>query len=95
MGVRVSGLARPLAAVELVTEIQWAGIRRYIYDDVWFVSEQWLAESEGWCFGRHAEQSIEQFTRESTDGQFTQYFSVYRFRFRQEGSRQTFRSSGS
>ena len=98
MGVRVSGSTRPSAAVESVTEIQWAGIRRirrYIYDDVWSVSEQWLAESKGWCFGQHAEQSTEQFTRESTDGQFTWYLSFYRFRCRHEDNRQTVRSSGS
>eukprot|EP00253_Pinus_taeda_P020612 PITA_20612 len=33
------------------------------------ISQQWLDEPEGWCFGQHAEQ----FTRESTDGQFTRY----------------------
>ena len=55
---------------------------RYIDYGVKSISEQWLAESEGWCFGQHAEQSTEQFTRESTDGQFTRYLSFYRFRCR-------------
>ena len=70
-----------------------AGIRRiqrYIYEDVRSVSEQWLAEPEGWC----SEQFIKQFTRESTDGQFKWYLSFYRFRCRQEDNRQTVRSSG-
>ena len=97
MGVRVSGSARPSAAVESVAEIQWAGIkriRRYTYDDVRSISGEWLTESERWCYGQHAEQSTEQFTRESTDGQFTRYLSIYRFRCRQEDNRQTVRSSG-
>ena len=63
MGVRLSGSSRPLAAAESVTGIQWAGIRRYINYSVRTISEQWLAESDGWCFGQHAEQSAEQFTR--------------------------------
>ena len=66
MGVRVSRSARPSAAAESVAGIQWAGIRRirrYVYDDVRSISEQWLVESEGWCFGDHAEQFAEQFTR--------------------------------
>ena len=67
---------------------------RYIYEDVRSISEKWLAEPEGWCSGHHAEQFIEQFTRESTDGQFTRYLSFYRFKCRQEDSRQTVGSSG-
>jgi len=95
MGVRVSGSARPSAVVESVTGIQWAGIRRikrirsYIYEDVRSVSEQWLTEPEGWSSRQHAEQ----FTRESTDGQFTRYLNFYRFRCGQEDSKQIVRSS--
>ena len=98
MGVRVSGSASPSGAAESGIGIQWAAItriRRYIDYGVNSISEQWLVESEGWCFGQHAEQSAQQFTRESTDGQFTRYFSICRFRFRQEESKQTVRSSGS
>ena len=81
MRVRVFGSARPSGAVESVAGIQWAGIsriRRYIDYGVRSINEKWLAESEGWCSVQHAEQ----FTRVSTDEQFTRYFSIYRFRFR-------------
>lgn len=93
MGVRVSGSTIPSTTVESVARIQWAGIRKikkYIYEDVRFISEQWLTEPEGWCSGQHAEQ----FTRESTDGQFTQYLSFYKFKCRYGDNRQTVRSSG-
>ena len=91
MGVRVSGSARPSAAVESVAGIRRIRrIRRYIYEDVRSISEHWLAEPEGWC----SEQFTEQFTRESTNGQLTWYLSFYRFRCKQEDSRRIVRSSG-
>ena len=85
MGDIVSRSARPSRVAKSGTGIQWAKIkriRRYIDYDVRSVSEQWLTESKGWCFRQHVEQSAEQFTRESTDEQFTRYFSIYKFRCR-------------
>ena len=66
IGDRVSRSARPSGATESGIGIQSTGIRRIRRDidyGVRSISEQWLTESEEWCFGQHAELSAKQFTR--------------------------------